>query len=607
MRRMRLTLIATVCAQALLMPALEAQNDPSKLELVQAGKLDEARADWWGFDASDATACLQAAIDSGVKRLIVPNMGKPWIVNPIKLASNQEIILEPGTIIEAIRGGFKGKNDCLFSAFGKTNITVQGRDATLRMRKKDYQDATQYVPAEWRMGVGLYSCENVKLIGLTIQSSGGDGVYIGERRTPTNYCKDIVIKDCVIDDNHRQGISVISVVNLLIENCVIKNTAGTAPEAGIDFEPNAAQERLFNIVVRDCVFENNRSAGVIICSSPRKDTEPISMLFENCRAVNNGMGGFTGGFGARPPLAKIDARMTNCVDVRNGKTTVYNDFWRDWQNMQTLTPQEEAVVARVSRVSLDGLALSPADPAAYGAVNKKTPRPVLRGKAHCITWVDKPETEVSFATTLQRDYGKGLTVKITGPSGELAPIVAVNGKPISILEPDGVTEKPVFTNTLHARSTIAFKAAKAGTYTVELDPGAGWFDVEPIQGNMAILASDRPVGFFAKPGTFYFYVPAGVTDFYVEAAGSGGEKVKASLFNAANELVQSQDPVSMAYRFIVSRKDASQAEIWTLRIEKSPDFYMEDYSLDLYGVPPILATDKNALLKPSPARDAVTP
>ena len=133
--------------------------------------------------------------------------------------------------------------------------------------------------------MGLYSCENVKIIGLTLMSSGGDGVYVGNAHKPLNYCKDIVIKDCVIDDNHRQGISVISVVNLLIENCVIKNTKGTRPEAGIDFEPNSLQERLSNITVRDCVFKTNRGAGIVVSFSPAKDAEPISINFENCKAI----------------------------------------------------------------------------------------------------------------------------------------------------------------------------------------------------------------------------------------------------------------------------------------------------------------------------------
>ena len=42
---------------------------------VKNGELREAVASWWGFNSGDATECLQKAIDSGVKKLIVDNTG----------------------------------------------------------------------------------------------------------------------------------------------------------------------------------------------------------------------------------------------------------------------------------------------------------------------------------------------------------------------------------------------------------------------------------------------------------------------------------------------------------------------------------------------------
>ncbi|OGV53637.1 MAG: hypothetical protein A2X49_06190 [Lentisphaerae bacterium GWF2_52_8] len=551
------------------------QENTEKLELVKAGKIAEARADWWGFNETDSTKSLQSAIDSGIKKLIVPNMGKPWIVNPIKLASNQEIVLEPGTIIEAIRGGFKGKNDCLFSARGGKNITISGKDAILRMHKKDYQDKSQYEPAEWRMGIGLYSCENVKLSGLTIMSSGGDGIYIGNCRKPLNYCKDIIIKDCVIDDNHRQGISVISVVNLLIENCVIKNTKGSAPQAGIDFEPNAKDERLFGITMKDCVFENNASAAVIICSHPGADTEPISINLENCKAIGTG---FSGGFGANPPVSKIDAKMTNCTATVKGKTKVYNDFWKDFQNMQTLDKQKQEIVERLKRIDVIGMKLKPLDSIAYKEA-KKLPIPYLRGKSSLIVSADEGE-ELSCATRLLRDYGKGMSVHVLAPSGTKTGIAKFSGK-------EGV-------------QALSFDTKENGTYIIELAPGPGWFEVKPGKYGIAMLALNGPLHLFGHTalGTLYFYVPAGTSEFYVQAAGEGSERIKASVYDAEGNLFETQDEISMVHKFVVSRKDASKGEIWSIKTEKSADFYLEDFYIDLIGIPPILSPDKACLLVP---------
>ena len=47
--------------------------------------------------------------------------------------------------------------------------------------------------------------------------------------------RDIVIRDVVADQNHRQGISVISAVGLLVENSTFSGTNGTAPMAGQSF------------------------------------------------------------------------------------------------------------------------------------------------------------------------------------------------------------------------------------------------------------------------------------------------------------------------------------------------------------------------------------
>ena len=146
---------------------------PEKIARALAEQDGTARADWWGFDAADATASLQAALTSGVRRLTIPNMGTPWIVHPLFLPSDLEITLEPGTVIEAIRGGFKGRNDSLFTALGQSNLVIRGPGATLRMHKRDYQDTNLYARAEWRHTLTLLSCENVRVEGLTLKSSGG--------------------------------------------------------------------------------------------------------------------------------------------------------------------------------------------------------------------------------------------------------------------------------------------------------------------------------------------------------------------------------------------------------------------------------------------------
>ncbi|MGM0489879.1 MAG: hypothetical protein ACQESR_24380, partial [Planctomycetota bacterium] len=76
---------------------------------VQAGRTETARASWWGFDPEDATKALRAALNSAAKQVVVEKMHRPWIVaTTIRLPSDKEIVFEPGVVVEAKRGEFRG-------------------------------------------------------------------------------------------------------------------------------------------------------------------------------------------------------------------------------------------------------------------------------------------------------------------------------------------------------------------------------------------------------------------------------------------------------------------------------------------------------------------
>ncbi len=271
------------CVGALPIGTAGEPANSSAVEEVRSGKRTTADAAWWGFDEEDATDILQAAIDSGAKKVIVPYMGKPWIVRPITLRGNLELVLQPGVLVLAKEGEFRGGGDSLFRAADQTDIKIRGYGATLRMRKQDYQQPP-YEKAEWRMGLSFVGCKKVDVAGVRVESSGGDGIYIGSSGK-NRWCEDVVIRDCVSHDNHRQGISVISAQNLLVENCVLSGTDGTAPEAGIDLEPDSPDERLVNCVIRNCVMEHNSGHAILVYLKPlTSESEPVSIRFENCVA-----------------------------------------------------------------------------------------------------------------------------------------------------------------------------------------------------------------------------------------------------------------------------------------------------------------------------------
>lgn len=261
--------------------AAETTRNEQAIREVKAGQRKVAHAAWWGFQADESTEALQAAIDSGAEKVVVEKMAGPWIVNKIQLAGNQELWLEQGVVVEAKKGAFHGKSDALFTARDKTNLKLTGYGATLRMHRDDY-DGPDYTHAEWRHALTFHGCTNVTVAGLTLAESGGDGIYLGAGHGgQTN--RNVVIRDVTCDRNYRQGISVITAENLLIENCMLKDTKGTAPEAGIDFEPNEPSERLVNCVMRKCTIENNHGYAIHIYAAQfNASTAPMSIRIEDC-------------------------------------------------------------------------------------------------------------------------------------------------------------------------------------------------------------------------------------------------------------------------------------------------------------------------------------
>jgi hypothetical protein len=265
------------------------ERDSVAVREVLQGLRSSANAAWWGFNDTNATKGLQSAINSGAKRLYVPDMGKPWLIDPVNLASHQEIIFQGGAILLAKKGSYRGVRDAMLTANGKEDLTLWGYGAKLVMRRADYE-SPPYLPSEWRHTLALLGCRNVSVYGLQLTSSGGDGIYVG-RGDHSALCENIAFSEILCDSNHRQGISVISAKNLSIQNSAFNNTKGTPPEAGIDFEPNYPDECLSNCNIRNTVFRGNNFYGIVISPHNLDDSSiPISIFIDSCQSQQNVQG-----------------------------------------------------------------------------------------------------------------------------------------------------------------------------------------------------------------------------------------------------------------------------------------------------------------------------
>ncbi len=283
--------VCSICAMSLLrgddtkpplsIPASVPNRDA--IQRVERGELQAADAAWWGYDPEDATAAIQGAINSGATTVLIPYVGSDWKVRPIRLRSHQNIVLDPGVVIAAKEGEFRDLHDCLLSGTGVNDITIRGYGATLRMRQQDYVNPP-YERSEFRHALSFRGSERITVLGLTLQKSGGDGIYVG----PTDDlghvpCRDVVIRDCTSVENYRQGMSVVSAERLRIENCVFRRTKGTAPQAGLALEPAQARGLLSDIEVINTRAENNEGSGFVVnISRLNEHSAPVGVRFWNC-------------------------------------------------------------------------------------------------------------------------------------------------------------------------------------------------------------------------------------------------------------------------------------------------------------------------------------
>ncbi len=262
-----------------------------------------------GFNAADATNALQSAINTG-QDVWVPNMGTDWIVKPILLTrSNQEVRFENGVVVIAKPGEFLSIEDRLFTVSGKSNVTLSGYGATFRMQQADYLQPP-YTTLEFRHGVALLDVNNVDILGITIEDTGGDGIYVGTN-SDAGFSRNVTIKDVIIDNAYRNGISVVSAEDLLIEDTVVANVDGTSPRAGIDIEPNTSDQRIQNVLIRNSVFLNNGNQGIAWSTPSIRNGEHITGTVENVTVYGNSASGMTMGLENLPGWTIKDSLFVN--------------------------------------------------------------------------------------------------------------------------------------------------------------------------------------------------------------------------------------------------------------------------------------------------------
>lgn len=217
--------------------------------------IDAARAGLVGDGRTDNTAALRRLLGDGNRTIHIP--AGDYVTGQLTIPKNTVLLLDPGVILRD--SGKLGSHDRLINILND-NVYIRGRGAEV------VADRRSYPGGEQRHGVFIFGASNVVIDGLISNGNSGDGFYIGgPAGKPARH---IVLENCKADNNRRDGLSITSGRDINVVNCVFSHSHGTAPQFGVDVEPNLPKDPLDGIRLIGVRTEDNYGGGISVSFGP---------------------------------------------------------------------------------------------------------------------------------------------------------------------------------------------------------------------------------------------------------------------------------------------------------------------------------------------------
>lgn len=184
------------------------------------------------------------------------------------------------------------------------NITISGKGSIIG-DKNNHTGTT----GEWGMGIFVRG-RDVCVRNITIRDCWGDCIYVGGNSL------NVHIDKCLLDNGRRQGISITSARNVYINDCIIKNVSGTAPQFAIDLEPNKG-DTVSNIFIHNVTIQN--CVGGITANGVVKNAYLGDVYIDNCSVDENVKANSYQFFHANK------VRLYNCIALNDKKKITFGN------------------------------------------------------------------------------------------------------------------------------------------------------------------------------------------------------------------------------------------------------------------------------------------
>ncbi len=225
-----------------------------------------------GDGVTNDTAALQACFNyaAGVASVYIP--AGTYMVDAVTIQtgqtrgglavpSNSHIIMDVSTVIKAIPNSSNSYNVLLIN--NATNVIVE--NGTVQGDRATHTDTGVYGAC----CVAIWGSTNVFINNVTAKDSYTDGFWIlyNDAVAPYAESRNVHLINCTADNNYRNGASVIGCIGGSITGGRYINSNGTAPQDGIDVEPNAnngsgSPSTVSNFVVQSVHAYGNAKTGI---------------------------------------------------------------------------------------------------------------------------------------------------------------------------------------------------------------------------------------------------------------------------------------------------------------------------------------------------------
>ena len=210
-----------------------------------------------GDGSHDDTAAIQAAINAlptdGGTVLIPAGTYMIDTSKKINLRSRMLLQMDPDTILKAKTSSLS--RHYILYINDDTDVEIAGGQLIGDRDTHNYSLVSG--THEWGHGIQILGGLRVTVRDLRVAKCTGDGVCIG------GHASDVVITNIVSTQNRRQGLSITNCNNIKVYDSEFSFTEGTAPECGIDIEPDAGYS-CSNVLIRNCRLNGNKKYGINI-------------------------------------------------------------------------------------------------------------------------------------------------------------------------------------------------------------------------------------------------------------------------------------------------------------------------------------------------------